>query len=190
MPLFDFIGTGVSLRSGAEIKLPTVRAFFRALQVYGPEIAAVREAIRRSPDGGLRAEVAIAPFVATRTDARLVYVLEGLVAPGSLKTEAATQETLLGFVAVLAPNLAAINDLLGGDEDAEAPEPGAIAPAVQRIFDLAERLKIDPMVIVGWPLGVFLDALEHYSRKPDGSTDQSFPASEPPPALHIAGLGG
>ena len=43
---------------------------------------------------------------------------------------------------------------------------------------------------VRWPLGVFLDALEHYSRKPDGSTDQSFPASEPPPALHIAGLGG
>lgn len=194
MPLFDLVGTGVSLRSGALLKLPTVRAFFRALQVFGPEIAAVRQAIKRSPDGGLRAEVAVSPFMATRTDGRVAYVLEGLIAPEAFKTEAGTQEALLGLVALLAPNLDAVSELLGDPEDADGLEPGDVDPGVQRVLALADRLKIDPMAIAAWPLGVFLDALAHYSAPADRvphyeQEERGEPVAAVDP-LHIPGLGG
>ena len=170
------------LRSGVEIKLPTVRAFFRALQVYGREIYMVREAIRKSPSGTLRSEIAVALFLARPAD--LIYVLEGLAPKEALLTDDAAQTVALGFVALLAPHLSEIDTMLGRGDASEAD----VDAASQRILRLAKCFQIDPMTIPDWPLGVFIDAWNEFTRDDKTDTGPGLDAMVAPrPAVSIIG---
>jgi hypothetical protein len=192
VPIFDFVGTSVSIRPGGEIRLPTVRAFFRALQVFGPEIETVRAAIRQSPDKGLRAEIAVAPFIAGLEDKRLIYVFEGLADAKRFRTEEDARNIVLGYVALLAPHFDALDELLTPSAEDEPRGADEVDPGAQRIFALAERIGIDPMTIVDWPLGVFLDALKHFSSKAGHATEVQEQRGPLPPGigLDIAGFPG
>ncbi len=183
MAIFDFVGTGVLLRSGVEIKLPTVRAFFRAMQVYGKEIHMVRESIRRSPTGSIRAEIVASLFVARPGD--LVYVLEGLVPKESLLTDEAAQNVVLGYIALLQPHFPALDGMIGPGTD-ETPQD--VDAASQRILRLAKSFPIDPMLIPNWPLGVFIDAWNEFSRKPDDAPVPTYQAILPTrPDVQVVG---
>lgn len=165
MPLRDLLGKRVRTASGTEVGAPTVRAFFRALEVFGGEIAAVRLASKQL-GGKLTADQAAAPFLVGLEDGRLRYVLEGLFSGDDL--------TGAGYAvaAQVAPMAWRIDQILG-DPDAEVLEDDDVDGGVLYILGIAERLHIDPMAVMDWPLGLFLDAQLAFSRPSGGRTEQS-----------------
>lgn len=177
MPLSDLLGKKTRTVSGVDVGAPTVRQFFRALEVFGTEIGIIREAARQIP-GGLLLEVAVAPFLVSPDDGRLKYVLDR---PGWENADAVHAVAL--FVAPLA---ARIDGLLGvpgeGGEDTEDIESGVLL-----VLGCAERFHIDPMVVMDWPLGLFLDVVNAFSRPPSRrSSGIDLVGSIPP--THIPGL--
>lgn len=153
MPISDLLGRRARTGSGVEVSAPTVRTFFRALEVYGVEIGLVREASRSVP-GGIGVDVAVSLFVATPEDGRLEYVI------GTSDTAAARL-----FAEMVVP-LAARIDALLSPPDAEIVEDDVIDGPTALILGFAERFKIDPMAVLDWPLGLFLDARLALTRPP------------------------
>ncbi len=167
MPVADLLGKRVRTVSGVEVAAPTVRAFFRALEVFGGEIGAVRAAARQI-EGKLSVELAIAPFLMDPNDGRLAYVLEGLVTPAFY-----TEQVALVVGSLMQPLARRIDDMLGPPE-VEPGEEGDVEAGVLYVLGVSERLKINPMEIMDWPLGLFLDATQAFSR----------PSGEPMPQTH------
>jgi hypothetical protein len=172
MPVSDLLGKRVRTVSGVEVSAPTVRAFFRALEVYGGEIAAVRAAARQI-EGRLSVDLAIAPFLMDPNDGRLAYVLEGLVKPAFY-----TEGVAMVMGAMVQPLAGRIDEMLGPPE-AEPGEEGDVEAGVLYVLGVAERLKIDPMAVMDWPLGLFLDATQAFS----GPSGEASPQAGPPPGF-------
>ena len=76
----DLLWTKPREVGGVLMAPPTVRSFFRALEVFGAEIGAVREA-RSKVSGEIGLDVALAPFLVPTARERLLYVLEDVI-PG------------------------------------------------------------------------------------------------------------
>lgn len=171
MPLTDLLGKRARTASGVEVATPTVRSFFRALEVFGAEIGIVRSAAREAPNG-LSLDIALSPFIIDLKDGRLEYVLEGLApfgeqGPGPIAVAAAT------MVAPLAPRIDALLGVPGSessDEDTEDVESGVLL-----VLGCAERFHIDPMAVMDWPLGLFLDSIKAFSRPAPAQDDKEAP---------------
>jgi len=161
VPVADLLGKRERTDSGVEVQAPTVRSFFRALEVFGTEIAIVRQAAAALPEG-IAPEIAVAPFLVSPEDGRLAYVLEGLVADSDY-LDAAIVPTIVRFVKPLA---ARINALLGPADAESMPQDDDVDPGVLLVLGCAERYKIDPMIVMHWPLGLFLDVIHANSRPP------------------------
>jgi hypothetical protein len=100
-------------------------------------------------------------------------VLDGLVAP------AFYTDSVVSIVGTRLVPLAARIDEMLGPPDAEPGEEGDVEAGVLYVLGIAERLKIDPMVVMDWPLGLFLDATQAFSR-PAG---EAIPQKGPPPGF-------
>jgi hypothetical protein len=134
--------------------------------VFGAEIGIVREACRKVP-GGIAPDIALSPFLVSPLDGRLAYVLDGVTFD------------LAGAARAIAPvvaRLAGRIDALLGYPGAEADQDGDVDPAVLLVLGCAERFKIDPMAVMDWPLGLFLDVVQAFSRSPmaGGSTQDEI----------------
>ncbi len=161
MPLADLLGDKVRTGTGTEVSVPTVRAFFRACRVFGVEIGAVRRAASRVP-GGLGVAAGVSPFLLTPDDGRLAYVLDG-IAVGSPVDLRAAALAVATFVAPLAPQ---IEELLAPAGEAVELE---VDPGVRLVLSVAERIGVDPLRVMDWPLGLFLDAwLSFREKKEEG----------------------
>ena len=186
MPVSDLLGKRARTASGAEVAAPTVRSFFRALEVFGAEIGIVREASRKVP-GGLSPDIAIAPFLTAPSDGRLAYVLDG--PPFDMEGAARS------WVPFILPLAGRIDALLGEPGEAGGDDSD-VDSATLLILGCAERFHIDPMAVMDWPLGLFLDVVQAFSRPPKaqgseqgeivGGMGPSGPSVDP---LHIPGLG-
>jgi len=161
MPLADLLGKRERTASGAEVSAPTVRTFFRALEVFGTEIGIVREASRSVADG-LPLDIALAPFLVNPEDGRLAYVLEGLWKPEDGAALVEVAKAAARFVEPVAGRVDGMLGVPGGEvEETEDVEAGVLL-----VFGCAERFKIDPLAVMDWPLGMFLDAIQAFSRPP------------------------
>lgn len=159
MPLADLLGKRVRTGAGVYVAAPTVRTLFRALEVFGAEIGVVREAARKMP-GGIPVDLALAPFLISPEDGRLRYVLDGLWAPGF---DAPMVDIAKAAAQLVAPLAGRLDGLLG--VPGEEGEPGDdVDSAVLLILGCAERFHIDPMAVMDWPMGLFLDAVRAFSR--------------------------
>ena len=165
------------------MSVPTVRTFFRALENFGGEIAAVRSASRKI-EGRLTVDQAASPFVASVEDGRLAYVLEGLVDHDLVGAAYAVAE-------MIKPIASRIDDLLG-DPDVEVREDESdVDTGTLLVLGCAERLHIDPMVIMDWPLGFFLDVTVAFSRPAKNKTSgPSMDAFIPTPDMSKPIVGG
>jgi hypothetical protein len=164
VPFSDLLGKRARTASGVEVSAPTVRSFFRALEVFGGEVGAVRAAARKI-DGRLSIDQAAAVFLLDEDTKRLAYVLEGL-APEAYYLHAARVHEVARVVAEMVAPLASRIDRFLGDPDAaiEDEDDIDVDGAILYVLGTAERLHIDPMVILDWPLGVFLDVTWAFSR--------------------------
>jgi len=161
VPTADLLGKKIKTVSGAEVSAPTVRSFFRALEVFGAEIGIVRSAISQVP-GGISPDIAVAPFLVSPEDGRLSYVIEGLCLPG-----ADYVEVVNALATSLLPLLGRIDAMLGESEPQEQSyEQEDVDAAVLLVFGCAERFHISPSEVMGWPLGMFLDCIQAFSRPP------------------------
>lgn len=168
MPLSDLTGRRERTASGVEVSAPTVRSFYRALEVFGAEIALVRQAAR-SIEGPISADVAIAPFLITPDDGRLAYVLEGLAQPF---VSGGVEQIARCAASFLVPIAAQIDALLGDPEATGDDSDEDVSPGVLLVFGVAERWRCTPMEVMDAPLGVFLDAVAAYSRPPRDHADE------------------
>jgi hypothetical protein len=164
----DLLGERVKVRDGW-VTTPTVRAFFRALKVFGAEIALVRRAARLT-DGALTADAAASLFLASIGDGRLELVVDG-IAP-------ANAEGVAAVIEFLRPSLAKLDGQLLGDPEAELSEPDVIDSGTLLIFAAAERAKCQPHAVMDWPLGVFVDYVIANSRSGDAERPTSGRAAE------------
>lgn len=185
MPVSDLLGKRLRTASGAEVAAPTVRSFFRALEVFGAEIGIVREACRKVP-GGIAPDIALAPFLVTPQDGRLAYVTDG--PPLDL---AGAARSWVPFILPLAGRI----DALLGEPGGAGGDDSDVDSATLLILGCAERFHIDPMAVMDWPLGLFLDVVQAFSRPPKTQgTEQSAmvggmgPAAPAVDPLHIPGL--
>jgi hypothetical protein len=154
MPLADLLRDRVRTASGVEVQPPTVRAFFRALRVFGDEVSSIREAATRLP-GGVSLQVAAATFMITPQDGRLAYVLDGLVSPES-KEPISEALAVARFIEPLVPQLVKLFSPSGdGDEPDHDVDPG-----VSRVVAVAKWQGVDPLAVMDWPLGLFLDVID------------------------------
>jgi hypothetical protein len=178
VPISDLLGKRARTASGVEVATPTVRSFFRALEVFQGEIAGVRSASRKIP-GTLSLDLAIAPFIATPEDGRLQYVLGDLVDRPGIDVVGAARS-----IAPMVLPLARLIDGMLSDPDADVLlEDDDVDAAVLMILGCSERLKIDPMLVMDWPLGLFLDATTAFSRPP-----KSGGGDGPAPDLSAMGI--
>jgi hypothetical protein len=146
-----------------EVSAPTVRSFFRALEVFGGEIGAVRVAALKI-DGHLTVDRAVVPFLTDDDTQRLSYVLERLVPHDTYAMHASRLHEVARVVAQMVAPLASRIDRFLGDPEADHDEDEDVDGAMLYVLGTAERLHIDPMVILDWPLGVFLDVTWAFSR--------------------------
>jgi hypothetical protein len=178
VPISDLLGKRARTASGVEVATPTVRSFFRALEVFHGEIAAVRSAARNL-EGKLSVDLALSPFLATPEDGRLEYVLGGLADRPGIDIVGVAH----AVAAMVIPLAGKIDGLLG-DPDADVVlEDDDVGSDVLLILGCAERLKIDPMAVMDWPLGLFLDATTAFSRPP-----KSGGGDGPAPDLSAMGI--
>ena len=154
MPIADLIGG-----RGA---VPTVRAFFRALAVFGPEVRIARELCREVPDG-LDMTLVIAPFLATPGDKRLEFVLEGCTLPPEVG------------IAAIVESLTRLDHILGAPGEPDEGPTDDVGPEVSLILACAERAHTDPMSVMDWPIGLFIDSI---SRSLGGRSAPSGQAAE------------
>lgn len=160
--LSDLLGERIRTKSGVVVSPPTVRSFFRALKVFGAEISSVRAAAHDPLlPCGLDAEVAVSAFLGDPDDGRLAYVLEGIATgPDPLNVV----EAAMAIAAFVAPLAEQLDTLIGsGAEPSHEDGESAIDPGVGRVFLIAKHCGgIDPMTVMNWPLGTFIDANEIY----------------------------
>jgi hypothetical protein len=167
----DLLWTKPREVGGVRLAPPTVRSFFRALEVFGAEIGAVREA-RSKIAGEISPDVALAPFLVTTAHERLRYVLEDVLADWTEPTEADLQAAARATVAILGGNLARIDALLGGATVEIEPSQGA-GDDVLYVLGCADRFHLDPRVVMDWPVGLFLDVVEAFSSPPGSPEDRA-----------------
>jgi len=166
VPISDLLGIRARTASGVEVATPTVRSLLRALTTFQEEIGNVVAAIAQSPDGAISPEAAAAYFVASRTDGRLKFVLDGLVDPVVLERDSTTREAILALIAISGANLRGVAALLKPHgEPTIASEADDTDPLVRRLLLIGVRAGgIDPVKVLDWPMGLFLDALREFLR--------------------------
>lgn len=179
MPLADLLGIRARTASGAEVKAPTVRAFLRALAALGEEIHTFREAIAEAPEGRLRPEVVVdglLAMIAERPDKPLEFVLEGLVPLDRLHGESAAREVVMVVLSLIGPSLAAMERLLKpieSDDELIPDEDDDVDPSSRRVLAVARAHHLDPMAVLEWPLGLYLDALAELERQAGGDSSKA-----------------
>ena len=164
MPMADLLWTKPRKVGGVLVVPPTVRSFFRALEVFGAEIGAVREA-RSKIEGEIGLDVALAPFLVPTARERLLYVLEDVIPGWTEPSEDDLKEAARATVAILGGNLARIDALLGEPSVEIVAEPGA-GDDVMYVLGCADRYHLDPRVVMDWPVGLFLDVVDAFSAPP------------------------
>jgi hypothetical protein len=171
MPISDLLGKRARTASGVEVSAPTVRSFFRALDVFGAEIAAMRSTAHKIEDISWTMPVAeaIAPFVKNTRDGRLEYVLDGLATPAGMDPLGVA----LAVAERIAPFARRIDRLLSDPDAAFVPaDDDEVDQSVLSIIRIAEQYKIDPMTIFDWPLALYVDVWQALSRPArDGTGD-------------------
>ena len=173
MAMSDLLWTKPRLVGGVLLAPPTVRSFFRALEVFGEEIGAVREA-RSRIDEPLSAEAMLAPFLAHLEDGRLDYVLEGILQEwtgGGFRPEDELARSVRAVVIALGKNLPRLDELLG-EPSIEISEETADGDDVLYILGCADRYHLDPRVVLDWPIGLFLDVIDAGTRSTEGKREQ------------------
>ena len=161
MAMSDLLWTKPRVVGGVLVAPPTVRSFFRALEVFGAEIGAVREARSRLEEP-LSRDAMLTPFLVTVDDGRLDYVLEDMLQPwpgGGLRPEGELRKAVDAALLVLGPNLARLDELLG-EPSAEISEEASGGDDVLYVLGCADRYHLDPRVVLDWPIGLFLDVIE------------------------------
>jgi hypothetical protein len=160
----DLLWTKPREVGGVLLAPPTVRSFFRALEVFGAEIGAVREA-RSKVEGALSLDVALSPFLVPAAQERLRYVLEDVITTWTEPSEADLHAAARGAVEILGSNLARIEALLGEPAAEIIPQEGA-GDDVLYILGCADKYHIDPRTVMDWPVGLFLDVVDAFTRHP------------------------
>jgi len=170
VPMSDLLWTKPRKVGGVLMAPPTVRSFFRALEVFGAEIGAVRE-VRTKIEGEISVDVALAPFLVPTASDRLRYVLEDVLAEWTEPTEADLHAAARATVDVLGSNLGRINALLGEPSVEIIAEPGA-GDDVMYVLGCADRYHLDPRVVMDWPVGLFLDVVDAFSAPAEREQDR------------------
>lgn len=165
----DLLWTKPRMVGGVLVAPPTVRSLFRAFEVFGAEIGAVREARSKIGDS-LSVDVAVSPFLVPDARDRLLYVLEDSLCGAGDVSDDALHATTRSVVGVLGPNLPRIEALLGDPTLEIVAEPGA-GDDVLYILGCADKYHIDPRTVMDWPLGLFLDVVDAFSAPPQRPQD-------------------
>jgi hypothetical protein len=174
----DLLGKVVRTASGVEVSTPTVRNFYRCLEVYRGEIHRIRTFIAEHGNK-VEPELLITFFLATPEDKRLEYVL------GS-RTD--MEERARAWIPFIVPLASAINGRLRPLDEVVvfAPEDDdEVDDAVAMVLRAADCYHIDPMAVMDWPLGLFLDVTKAFSKPP--RTPGKIASAEPNSIQGIVG---
>jgi len=157
----DLLWTKPRVVGGVLLRPPTVRSFFRALEKFGPEIGAIRQA-RAQLTTPLSFDVGLSPFIAAVGESRVDYVLEDVLPPWQgegYRPSSDLPAAIRALAEVLGKDLLRLDELLG-DPGVDITEETAAGDDVLYVLGCAERFKIDPRAVLDWPLGLFLDVIQ------------------------------
>jgi len=190
MAMSDLLWTKPRVVGGALLKSPpTVRSFFRALEVFGAEIGALREARARLEEP-ISSDAALSLFLSSIGDGRLDYVLEDMLQEWTgvgFRPEEELTKSLSAVVTVLGKNLSRVDKLLG-DPTVEITEETIDGDDILYILMCSDRFKCDPRDVLDWPLGLLLDVIEVGVRSAEGRRESNQRVNSVPVEELVGGI--
>ena len=163
MPMFDLLWTKYREVGGVYIKPPTVRCFFRLLEAFPEELGALREARSRLEDGNdFTLDQMLAMFLGSPNADRLDWVLEDVMIPHpgpGFRPKADVKAALVAVCVAFADTIKRADALLG-EPEGTLDEESIAGRDTFHLLMVADRVHVDPLRVLDYPLGFFIDIID------------------------------